>query len=329
MDTGLANPVIYGRYLKPQNEWGWQVAIYLYLAGIGSGSFAIGILMEWLGYSQYSLRPMILWGPILVAIGALFLVLKLGVKRRFLNTILNPRSSWLSRGFYILSMCIIVGVVILGISILPRLGISVSNWSSPLLVLDIIGFILALATAIYTGILIQSVKYVALWNTSLLPALFTVSALSTGTMAVILSTLGYSILTPAEGYPYQLMNALTITEQILIIIEAFVFALYLFSRYKAEEYGKDSVRLLLSGNLKFVFWIGIIVLGFFFPVILEGIYSRFHEQHFLLFLAGSSLLIGGFFLRYGIVYAGIKEQHPLQRLMEYQYNLRALKETRE
>jgi len=326
MNTGRANPAIHSRYPKPQNEWGWQVIVYLYLAGIGSGSFAIGILMEWLGYSPYSLRPMILWGPILVAIGALFLVLKLGIKRRFLNTILNPKTSWLSRGFYILSLCIIVGVVVLGISILPHLGISVSNWSSLLLILDIIGFVLALATAIYTGILIQSVKYVAFWNTSLLPALFTVSALSTGAMAVILSTLGYSILTPSEGYPYQLMNALTLTEQILIIIEAIVLALYLFSRYKAEEYGKDSVRLLLSGNLRFVFWIGIIALGFFFPVILEGIYSRFHEQHFLLFLAGSLLLIGGFFLRSGVVYAGIKEQHPLERLILYQYNLR---ETRE
>jgi len=329
MYTGRAYPVDYRRYLKPQTEWGWQVAVYLYLAGIGSGSFAIGLLMEWLGYSPYSLRPMILWGPILVAIGALFLVLKLGIKRRFLNTILNPKTSWLSRGFYILSICIIVGVIIWGISFLPRLGLSVSNLSTLLLVLDITGFIFALATAIYTGILIQSVKYVVFWDTPLLPALFTVSSLSTGAMTVVLSVLGYSILTPSQGYPEQLMNALTITEWILIVIEAFVLGLYLVSRYRAEGYGKDSVRLLLSGNLRFVFWIGIIVLGFLFPIILEGFYSLFHEQRLLLILAGSFLLIGGFFLRFGVVYAGIKEENSLQKLIEYQYNLRALKETQE
>lgn len=313
-------------YLKPQRQWGWEVAVYLYLAGVGAGSFIIGLLMDWLGYSPYSTRAILLWGPILVTIGAPFLILDLGIKRRFLNTVLNPKTSWLSRGFFILSMCIVIGLVILGISILPSLGISISNWSSLLLILDVVGFTLALATAIYTGILLQSVKYVSFWNTSLLPVLFTVSALSTGSMAIILSTLGYSILTPSEGYPTQLMDVLISTEQVLIVIEAIVLGLYLFFRYKAGEEGKGSARLLLSGDLKFVFWIGIIVSGFFLPIILEAVYSQFQEQHFLLFLNGVFLLIGGFFLRYGVVYAGIKDQHPLQKLIQTHYDLRTLKE---
>jgi polysulfide reductase chain C len=281
--------------------------------------------MDWLGYIPDDLRPMILWGPILVAIGALFLVLKLGIKRRFLNTILNPMTSWLSRGFYILSACIVIGTITFLISILPYLGISISDWSPLLTVLDIVGFIFALATAIYTGILIQSVKYVTFWNTSFLPTLYTVSALSTGTITVMMSALAYNIVTASSGYPEQLMAALTLTEQILIIIEAIVLALYLFTRYRGEEYGTYSVRLLLSGNLKYIFWIGIIVSGFFFPVTLEGIYSRLHEQHFLLFLAGAFLLLGGFFIRYATVYAGIKEQHPMQQWVENQRSLNTLK----
>ncbi len=326
MDVEQARPARSIIYLKPQNEWGWQVALYLYLAGIGAGSLATGILMEWLGYAHYPSRAILLWGPILVALGALFLVLKLGIKRRFLNTVLNPKTSWLSRGFYILAMCIIVGVIILAISILPLLRIDTDKWSPLLWILDVTGFILALATAIYTGILIQAVRYVPFWNTPLLPALFTVSSLSTGTMATILSVLGYSILTPSEGYPAQMMNTLTLIEQSLIIIEALVLALYLFSRYKAEEEGKSSVRLLLSGNLKFMFWLGIIVPGFFFPIILEFLYSRSHNYHLLLFLAGAFLLIGGLFLRFGVIYAGIKEQHPFQKLIENQYYLRTFKE---
>jgi formate-dependent nitrite reductase membrane component NrfD len=314
------------RDIKPQHEWGWQVAVYLYLAGIGSGSLAISIFMDWLGYIPSDLKPMIFWGPILVAIGALFLVLKLGIKRRFLNTVLNPRTSWLSRGFYILSGCIIVGMIILIISLLPYLGISTGNWPALVQVLNVIGFFLALATAIYTGILIQSVKYVAFWNTSFLPTLFTVSALSTGTIAVMMSALAYNIVTASSGYPEQLMNTLTVIEQVLIILEAVVLALYMLTRYWAEEYGRYSVRLLLSGKFKYIFWIGIIVSGFFFPIILEGIYSRLHDQHFLPFLAGALLLLGGFFIRYVIVYAGIKDQHPMQQLLENQRDLNALKQ---
>ena len=82
-----------------------------------------------------------------------------------------------------------------------------------------------------------------------------------------------------------------------------------------------SVQLLLSGNLRYVFWMGIVVCGFLFPIILEGIYSRFHDQYFLLFLAGTFLLLGGFFIRYVIIYAGIKEEPPMQRWLE---NLRYL-----
>jgi len=290
--------------------------VYLYLAGIGSGSMAVGLLMHWLGYIPDGLRPLILWGPVLVAIGALFLVLKLGVKRRFLNTIMNPVSSWLSRGFYILSICIIIGGIDFLIALLPYLNIDIELWHWLIAALDIISFIFALATAVYTGILIMSIRYVPFWDTWLLPALFTVSALSTGAMAIMLVSTGYDIFTTSTGFPEQMAGTLTSMEQVIIIIEAIVLASYLFTRYRLKEYGMYSVRLLLSGSLKYVFWMGIVLCGFLFPIILEGIYSRLHDQHFLLFLAGAFLLLGGFFIRYVVIYAGIKEEHPMQRWLE-------------
>src|SRR4030066_2233862 len=149
----MANPVINSRYFKPQKEWGWQVAVDLYLAGMGSGALVIGLLVDWLGYSPYSSRTILLWGPVLVAFGALFLISKLGIRRRFLNTVMNPKTSWLSRGFYILSVCIIFGAVILAISLLPLLGVDIGSWSLFVRALDMVVFIFALAAAVYTGIL--------------------------------------------------------------------------------------------------------------------------------------------------------------------------------
>ena len=327
MDADWVSPAESLKYQRPQKEWGWQVAVYLYLAGIGAGALAIGLLMDWLGYSPYSSRAILLWGPILVAVGALFLVLKLGIKRRFLNTVMNPRTSWLSRGFYILSLCIVIGVVSLGISILPLLGISIDGWSSIVLTLDVIGFIFAIATAAYTGILIQSVNYVPFWKTSLLPLLFTVSALSTGAMAIILSTYAYDFISYSQGYSSHMTHMIINIEQGLIILEALVLALYLFSRYRAQGGGRNSVRILLSGNLRLVFWLGIVVASFFLPTILESLYSRYPDYSFLLLFAGFSVLAGGFFLRFGIIFAGIKEVHPLGKMIDMQYYEKPLVKT--
>ena len=141
-------------------------------------------------------------------------------------------------------------------------------------------------------------------------------------MATILSILGYGLLVPYEEYPAQLTHMLMLTEQILILIEGLIFGLYLFFIYKTKEQGESSVRLLVSGDLKFVFWLGIIVSGFLFPIILEYLYSEFPDYPFLLLLTGFFLLMGGYFLRFGILAAGIKEQQPLHKLMEIQYNLR-------
>ena len=303
MAAELANPVINSRYFKPQHEWGWQVALYLYLAGMGAGAVAIGLLMDWLGYSPYASRAILLWGPIFVGVGASFLILKLGIKRRFLKTVLNPMTSWLSRGFYILSVCIVVGMVLLAISLLPYLpiiginiNIDMSNWSSAIRALDIIVFIFALATAVYTGILIQAVKFVSFWHTYLLPALFTVSALSTGAVATVLTTHIYDLLAFSEGYSSDMGHFLMNIEQVLLPIEAIVLALYLYNRYRTEEgQSKNSVRLLLSGKMRPLFWLGVVVSGFVLPPILESIYSR-SESPYLLYALGTFVLASGLLL---------------------------------
>jgi len=105
-----------------------------------------------------------------------------------------------------------------------------------------------------------------------------------------------------------------------VVIEGIVLYFFLFKRYKAAEQGKDSVRLLLFGEMKLIFWGGIVLLGFVFPMILEGIASISHGNVMLIFSAGLLLLCGGFFLRVGVLHAGIKDQLPMLRLMEIQYD---------
>jgi len=329
MTTESIQPIRMMKYARPQQEWKVIIAIYLYLAGMGAGSFIIGILIHWTGVTfdplsipfvdflgvRFDLAKfLLLWGPIMVSIAAPFLILDLGIKWRFMYACLNPRTSWVARGFIILSVFIVFGLLILAKSLLPF------KWLNPesglWLIPEGIAFVFAFATALYTGILLKATKSVPLWNTPLLPLLFLTSALSTGSMAIILSTLGTGLLSYHSGA----MKVLMVGEQIFVVIEGIVLYLFLSRRYKASEQGRESVRLLMTGKLRYVFWQGIILLGFLFPIVLEWI-SKHYQSSALLFIAGLSLLTGGFFLRLGLIQAGIKDQIPMQRLMEIQYGL--------
>ena len=329
MRTESIHPIRTRRYLKPQEHWGWIIAIYLYLAGMGAGSYIIGTVMNWFvhpsrivavwGQPLDPAKAALLWGPILVAIGAPFLILDLGIKKRFLFACLNPRTSWVARGFIILSIFIIFGLVLFTKSVLPLGWFHAESrlWRIP----EIIAFIFGFGTALYTGILLKATRSIPLWNTYFLPLLFLVSALSTGSMAIILSTLGSGLF----SHETAALKALMVGEQILVVIEGIVLYLYLSGRYRASEQGKDSVRLLLFGEKKFIFWGGIVLLGFIFPFVLEGIAVFSHGNVLLIFSSGLILLCGGFFLRLGVLSAGLKEQIPMQRWAEFQYDLRGMK----
>ncbi len=315
---------------RPQRLWKWEIAIYLYLAGMGAGSYIIGMTAQWtahpklpfmlFGFDLDLARLALLWGPILVAVGAPFLILDLGIKRRFLYACLNPKTSWVARGFLILSSFIVLGLAVFGIPILfPRFPAQIPTlWS----ILEIFTLLLAFATAIYTGILLKSVKYVPVWNTPFLPTVFLASALSTGSMAIILSTMGSGLLFSDAGVFVSLSHRIIPVERVFILIEAFILAFYLYSRYRLKDQGEISVRLLVSGKLRSLFWGGIVFIGFIFPFTLEYIYSCCPDYPALLFTTGLFLLCGGFFLRLGVLASGVKEQIPMHKIIEIKANLR-------
>ena len=195
------------RHLHPQEEWEWPIAVYLYLAGFGAGAVAAGLLADWVLQPEIPSRAVLLWGPVFVAVGAPFLILDLGRKMRFLNAALNPRTSWAGRGFIILSTLILTGLAVFAASLLPSVlplvGIGSPAWldsgSTLFRALEIVVFVFAIGTAAYTGIFLKSTRYVALWNTWLLPVLFLVSALSTGTMGIVVALLGYGSIANNPG----------------------------------------------------------------------------------------------------------------------------------
>jgi formate-dependent nitrite reductase membrane component NrfD len=268
-----------------QTIWRWKVAFYLFLAGVGAGSYFIGIIEDFRGYD--SVATIGIWlGVILVFISILFLLWDLGRPERFYKAINNP-NSWITKGVFILTLFVVVGIVTIFIG-------------NPLnFYFKIIGIILAIAIAIYTGVLIGVVAGRPIWGNSMLPILFLVSAISTGIggiMTVYVFNIG----------DLSIIDRLGLLDIFLIILEGLVIYLYLviiFWRFP------ESVNILIKGRLSLQFWIGLIFIGLILPLVLEyiNLYTEVEIVKLLIaFTTGISLLIGGFLLRILILGAGIR-----------------------
>ncbi len=303
-----------------QREWGWPIAVYLYLAGLGAGAFAVGSALDLLVHPSTPSRALLLWGPLFVALGAPFLVLDLGKKMRFLNACLNPRSSWAARGFLILSSLIVVGLAAFALAalpgVLPIFGLATPNWIASQTVFlrtaELVGLVLSLGTAAYTGVFLKSVKYVSLWNSRLLPVLFVFSALSTGSMALIavLSAFGIG---GGDSSLVALARAVLPAAAAFIVLEGAVLAILLFSLNRSEKASAEMTRHLAVNSAPSL------VVGLALAVVASSTSTSSAGSFWSAFpiltgLSAASILFGGFLLRYDIVMNGTKDDHPMHRM---------------
>lgn len=308
-----------------QLHWGWFIVIYLFLGGLGAGayltSFAAG--KGWLGNSPALQRVgYFISGPI-VAFGTLLLVFDLGqgLKKPWLliGLIMNPRSvmTW---GVYILAIFIVVA---LGVAYF-----ALKKKEAPKILVSI-GAVLALATCAYTGLLVAVVKAVPFWNSYLMPVLFVVSALSTGlSITVLLAHIIEKGLKTDEQKITKTHLWLVGTEIILLAI-----LLALMASGTNGAVAATSASMLISGSLAIAFWVILVVLGLVGPLLVsiyglkklapvqarralqpdsasavrEGAadHEGAHGVTNLLLLGDATVVLGGFVLRYVVIFAAI------------------------
>jgi len=179
---------------------------------------------------------------------------------------------------------------------------------APLLTLGIITSIFAVLCLVYTGLLLGVVKsVVVLWSGTFLPVLFLISGLSMGTMAAVF-VLSLSKLAVGST-EIQTLVILARFNFFVIIIEAMVIGLYLGSM---QVFGaaKNPARVLTRGRLAGAFWGGVVAAALVIPFILEALkaYATIGPVAILVLAVVSSVigLVGGFMLRYVIVYGGTR-----------------------
>jgi formate-dependent nitrite reductase membrane component NrfD len=305
--------------LEAQSEWGWKVAIYLFLAGVGAGAYLTGfvadltsqrVLGDFVAIDRHwelASKIGIILGFPLVFIGSLFLIADLGIKLRALRTFMNPKTSWIARGTFIIS----------GFMILGALHVAFWIWPFQLLAQDpgirltlgMVNTLFAILTMIYTGILLGASKPIAFWSTAILPLLFLVSAVSTGVMATILILLVQTLLSGLE--PIRSLDQLVKLDMFLIILELIVLIFYLQAAHRTSE-SRASASLMLFGRYARIFWGGIVIIGLFIPLLCEFIEVTLSAQiplsaRVALGLIGALCgLFGGLLLRYAILVCGVK-----------------------
>jgi len=280
---------------KAQSRWTWVIAAYLFLAGVGGGAYITGVMadlfggQEWVRVSKIG----VFLGFPCVAAGCAFLLLDLGSPKNFWRAFMRPGTSWMARGTIIISIFMLMAVIHSVFLIFSEPG------GTPLAV-SILGTVFALATVIYTGILLGASRPIAFWSTAVLPALFLVSALSTGVMAV-------AFVGSMVGVSRDVMTVLEKLDIVLIVLEMLVLGFFLQATHRVTE-SRASARLVLCGSVAPAFWLGVVLLGLLVPLVLtaSGVANPDGAMaQFTVILASLCGLAGGLLLRQVILSGGI------------------------
>lgn len=269
-----------------QTEWidrrGLILWIAFYTGGLGGGLYLVSLFFN-------SLWGMFIgWAIVAIIKGGAHL-LYLGKPTRFWRIVSRPQSSWLARGFIFVMMFVIFGAI----------QLIISYWApgaAAELVFKVLAGISAVVVAIYTGFVLNTVKAVPFWNSSLLPLLFVLCG--------ILGGFGISVLISISGGNVNLATA-EAWSRWLLIANALLIAIYLWQAAGRESTGKQSVMEQIKGSSALVFWVGIVMLGIIIPLIIAFLgYIIDHMAPGILVFGVACEIIGGLALRYNVLKAG-------------------------
>jgi len=291
-----------------QESWGPLLAWDLFLGGAGAGAYLIAVIALWLGDPYRRLaRPGVYVGPVLVALGALLLLIELGQPLRFWRGFLRPTSSVMSVGIILISLFIALGFIHI---LAPRLGIGerLQRW------LGSLNALFGLGIMVYTGLLLGASKGVPFWSTPLLPVLFLLSALLSGAATMVLL-----VVLLRGGQPKEVQEAadrfvvsLSPIVTALVVMELIALFSLLFLVTGSRTSTVESVQFLLAGGFAVAFWLGVVLIGLLAPLVLafwvvarRGKMATDQAVSFS-FLIATLLLVGGIVLRYAVVAAGAK-----------------------
>lgn len=261
--------------MELQLVWGWQPALYLFLGGLGAGAFAVASCLFLFGkQDRRKALGIVSWAALAcLVVGLLLLLTELIFPLRGLmmwQSFSNP-TSWMTIGAWLLFAAVIF-ILIAAVTLTEPLARRLKLNGKPALTKAafIVGGVLSLGVAVYTGILLMNAPGVPLWNTMWLPCLFTVSALDTG---VALNEIVFSCV--EKRHDPELQKVLSAGTIVLVVLEALVVLVLVGTMaagggYDLESYSlaaQRSAEVLVGGQLSGWFWAAFIGLGLVVPLV--------------------------------------------------------------
>jgi len=326
-----------------EHHWGWLIAIYLFLGGMGAGSFLMASVFELSGlrykhdYCPTAMAGAGISGPLLL-IGTLLLVFDLGAGMRepwrifFMFTNFSSVMTW---GIWILTLflplCFLYGLLELmhnqpGILawMRERLSRLTRRWRPPSRLSRFLPKSLPTLpeTLPYRRIkrVVCSVGCVlavgtAVYTGVLLAVVKAVPLWNTPVLPVLFLV---SAISTGMGLSFDLAATLSVPDihrrygamplvhMFVIGLEVVLLALLMIVSLNRGGEAAESARLILMGDWRAIFWILVIGLGMLYPFMVHlNAFARHRHGFFSGILSGVGVVVAGLFIRYLIVTAAI------------------------
>lgn len=302
-----------------QTVWGWQPALYLFLGGMGSGAFITATVLSFvdrqrhrstIGLSMWAAAICLIVGLLLLLSELVFPLRGMAAWESFVNF-----SSWMTYGAWGVLVAVIVFILAAFCTSPSTARFLATIWKgfpaardSVCTVLSVIGSLLGVFVAVYTGVLLMSAPGIPFWNTPLLPVLFTVSALDTGVALVEIIAIANRKRGRMTASAAQLLEKFVV---VLVGIEVIVLSIFVFTSVsgggsEVALAAAASANAWISGTLAPYFWCLVVLCGLLAPIVVAAMALKMHgKDTSILTLSGAvGALIGGCALRFIVLMAG-------------------------
>ncbi len=236
--------------------WGWEVSGYVWTKGIAAGAFLVPFIAKVLNLAPVSASVQwdgVAFGLIFLILTGALLIMDLDRPARFLYVLLRPQwRSWLVRGGYAIS--------IYGFFLVAWSASAILGWERLRMIATWGGAIFAVFTAVYTAFLFAQARGRDFWQSPVLFLHMLTHAFIAGSSVFAVNALFTSFENDWAGF-IRLVLGLGILFNLLIIM------LELMTGHATVD-AEKTVRMIVSGRYKRVFWGVCILLGNVLPLAL-------------------------------------------------------------